>query len=1272
MGFFDKLKSLFSKKVEPISGPAHQSNHYNPSLKLEKQGESIVGSASVKNVPKSANPQQNALAEKDYQYEPAADGGVIITKFLGDWSAREVRIPDTLGGRPVTEIGRLAFVDNYTGDLNEELHPMNCDTFVEHEVLYLPDTIHTIGDCAFAESKFVHTLHLPSQLRTIGIGAFHDNSYIESIDFPASLESIGSDAFSISKLKTIHFGEKIHTIGESAFSVNLYLSEVHFPKSLREIGIAAFGFCENLEKVSFQEGLLRVGARAFHTCTSLTEVHLPDSLMDLGTSCFDSCTSLCSISMPANVPLKGNPFPNCLSLQKIDFRGISPNTLRHVDGVVFNAKDELIAYPPYVVDESYTLPTNTTAIAEKAFAGNTHLKSVSCRMAMRMIGSFAFENCDELEEIVLGKNIRSIGYQAFKGCRQLTLYAVPGSDTETAILKYNKNYEAVKTAATATRPKRKWKKGPPISTTPEPEPAESSADTDQSLSDLLAEFHSAVQGLNTLVKEAQQETGKENAVVDFAFSMNIPDRFEYSLTPPVHRIGIFEYEHVLVAVQQGYSIHAFYNAPEFITVMPEIRAGRNTFTDIRSKEGKEYIESNLNNLTNGGALPYVTFVDEPTLEIILVEEPYSDKTIFSAGIFCNKGIYTIKFVIATGSREGNMQQAREMLLSIQPVEKPSPSVNKKSQRAKPTASEKDRILVDKSWSVAIPEGFKASVDPKVIDNSTGSRVLAMVPRDMDLGNVFGGDESVSATRLPISLDSGDSLHSNEGRATVKFVSELISAPVENPWEVLIKRENLIVGYCEGPDFGPPRFYAGVFTNQGMYQVQLFIPDASRFARDDRAREVLMSIRSIDDPEETKEPPAPAVPKKTENPAKTTKTSKASSALKAIPSSPGETLVSLHRKIPEAKPQYSEESYDFTVKRMTHNWMMNAMLGAIQKSGFISVKDDLAVYELGSLNHERITELFDELEKLDFPAAEDAIKFIEVLHDSTLADDEQSSFYNLPKKRMIARFEMLEALQSFAWCTHSYATDSNQKPDSLPTDTLLAICKLIESREYVNYTEDSYCPQLSKIMAYGNFFTQFSTNSPRNMRVMHVFGLKKEKHGSLLELRKELASLLEPIRKLHQHLLEQKQQGESLDTVPTLILSAWSAFALAVHEDFQLQKPEYKEEPKKPTEYTEEIELVGTGYDGRTAANESLNIGETVTLERNPYNLHDSNAIEVFDSIGQSIGHIPRNTAGYWAQAMDDGRLRILSAEVIKTVPLSQRSARAKNPVTVIEVKYERD
>ena len=72
-------------------------------------------------------------AESDFEWAEK-DGKAVITKYVG--TNKEVKVPDTLGGLPVAEIGEDAFGYTYI------------------EKIELPDTIEKIGNHAFRGCNF--------------------------------------------------------------------------------------------------------------------------------------------------------------------------------------------------------------------------------------------------------------------------------------------------------------------------------------------------------------------------------------------------------------------------------------------------------------------------------------------------------------------------------------------------------------------------------------------------------------------------------------------------------------------------------------------------------------------------------------------------------------------------------------------------------------------------------------------------------------------------------------------------------------------------------------------------------------------------------------------------------------------------------------------------------------------------------------------------------------------------------------------------------------
>lgn len=66
-----------------------------------------------------------------------------------------------------------------------------------------------------------------------------------------------------------------------------------------------------------------------------------------------------------------------------------------------------------------------TSIADRAFAGNKKLKSISFGNNIETIGEKAFSGCIRLNRVKLGKNSKAIGNNAFANCKELKSFTIP-------------------------------------------------------------------------------------------------------------------------------------------------------------------------------------------------------------------------------------------------------------------------------------------------------------------------------------------------------------------------------------------------------------------------------------------------------------------------------------------------------------------------------------------------------------------------------------------------------------------------------------------------------------------------------------------------------------------------------------------------------------------------------------------------------------------------------------------------------------------------------
>lgn len=167
-----------------------------------------------------------------------------------------------------------------------------------------------------------------------------------------------------------------------------------------------------------------------------------------------------------------------------------------------------------------------------------------------------------------------------------------------------------------------------------------------------------------------------------------------------------------------------------------------------------------------------------------------------------------------------------------------------------------------------------------------------------------------------------------------------------------------------------------------------------------------------------------------------------------------------------------------------------------------------------------------------------------------------------------------------------------------------------------------------------------------------------------------SALIEKIKKINMRTIEYIELQEVHDDYGSEGngRSTYKYFYSGITGQWYHSKKELNSEEKKfytDIEKCRGVELVGTGKDGRAPNHEYMAVGDTVELVREPDNPYDSNAILVMGK-GRDLGHLSAYRAKDVSWKLDSGKFVIVNARVASTTPLSQRSARAKNPLMSID------
>lgn len=181
------------------------------------------------NINKSANDESLFNTERNGQE-------ISITGYNG-FNDRTIIIPSIINGIEVTKIGNKAFEN------------MTC----EHVII--PDSVTSIGACAFSNCVKLESVVIGSGVLSIGFRAFAECESLKNLSLPENLIELGFSCFSSSGITRIVIPSSVTTI----------------PKS-------CFDNCQNLKKVVIPEGVTSIEDEAFSRCNKLTELIIPNSV----------------------------------------------------------------------------------------------------------------------------------------------------------------------------------------------------------------------------------------------------------------------------------------------------------------------------------------------------------------------------------------------------------------------------------------------------------------------------------------------------------------------------------------------------------------------------------------------------------------------------------------------------------------------------------------------------------------------------------------------------------------------------------------------------------------------------------------------------------------------------------------------------------------------------------------------------------------------------------------------------------------------------------
>ena len=382
------------------------------------EGAPLTDCAQVNAQDDTNNEQQTANAENGFEYTVTGDDATI-TGYTG--SAESLVIPSELGGKPVTEIGAMAF--SYCSSLTKATIPEGVTSIGEYAFSYcssltevtIPKSVTSMEDRAFYECKALTTVHYggtqedwDALKKNIG----EENTPLLNANIICAIQESNGFAYTVT-------GDEATITGYTGSAENIVIPSELGGKPVTAIADKAFEGYKNIVNIYIPKTIKAIGEDAFQNATS--------SLIRF--ICYEGTENEW-----ANIAIqKGNSELNPREFDDVAWFRLYECNLS--GDMVYQASDDAATLVRYFgSDSKVDIPAElggkpVTEIGEWAFAYYSSLTEVTIPEGVTSIRAFAFRSCSSLTKATISEGVTSIGDSAFAYCSSLTEVTIPKSVT---------------------------------------------------------------------------------------------------------------------------------------------------------------------------------------------------------------------------------------------------------------------------------------------------------------------------------------------------------------------------------------------------------------------------------------------------------------------------------------------------------------------------------------------------------------------------------------------------------------------------------------------------------------------------------------------------------------------------------------------------------------------------------------------------------------------------------------------------------------------------
>lgn len=283
--------------------------------------------------------------------------------------------------------------------------------------------ITNIGDFAFYHKNNLISITIPKNIKSIGKSAFYGCNSLARVNIDDIVSWCNIILNREGVVNPMNYAKKAYfknSLGEYELLTNLVI-----PNTVKSISYQAFYECDSLISVTLPEGFTDIGAYAFQGCDELISVNFPSTLLTIGRRAFHTCKKFkLSSDFPDGLTSIGE---HAFYDTPLDGEIVIPETVTTLETAAFFKTKITKATIPQNLTEitnrlfcdctslvEVNIPPNLVKIDQYAFHG-CPFKSIDLSVnTLQTIGEWAFDNCYELTNMIIGAGVTSIGNYALR------------------------------------------------------------------------------------------------------------------------------------------------------------------------------------------------------------------------------------------------------------------------------------------------------------------------------------------------------------------------------------------------------------------------------------------------------------------------------------------------------------------------------------------------------------------------------------------------------------------------------------------------------------------------------------------------------------------------------------------------------------------------------------------------------------------------------------------------------------------------------------------